>query len=210
MTSDDVCADGLSEKRGTLDLVMLDQETTTRHMKRLFAVAWCAAVGLWGCNFDPIGLQESQDERGSFIGTGPADGSIDARIASDGSAPPIDSDIAFDAGQVADRGKPDAIGADLAVDMRLPDARLPDGGLPDTFLNCEMQYGRAPAFQLCRQTASICKFYTRPSRGSCSEVCARFGGRCLRADDDHNDSCKADGRLRCGQSHTDLICTCSR
>ena len=74
--------------------------------------------------------------------------------------------------------------------------------------SCTDQYGQAPEFVLCNETAAACDFYMANPE-SCATVCAGVGGECLAAWD-NSGTCGQGSGLTCstqGLSH--LICQCS-
>jgi len=77
-----------------------------------------------------------------------------------------------DAGPQVDAGsEPDA--AQPAPDAA-PDAAPPDAPPPSA---CDLQYGRAPGYQLCEETPETCQFFIDSEvAASCTDHCLAIGG----------------------------------
>jgi hypothetical protein len=158
---------------------------------------------------------------GASLDLAAADGVVpDAAAAGDGTAldanagdvPGVDQGAADSA--VEDAQREDAATSDTAVaestrpDLAVEDAvTSEDAGPPRP--TCTEQYGAAPDFVSCVETESTCRFYVDTNSGSCSELCAAFGGTCLDGWD-NSGTCGLGSHDGCASSHSHQVCECSR
>jgi hypothetical protein len=79
--------------------------------------------------------------------------------------------------------------------------------------SCALQFGQAPGYQQCSETADSCRFFVQEEvRGTvCNDICAAGGGSCLAAGNGEPEApCTETGTATCDQKLNDQICICSR
>lgn len=105
---------------------------------------------------------------------------------------------------------------DASIDRTIDAATTPDAALPDTSPpSCDELYGEAPEYILCAEEAATCTFNARTDGGTCNEMCALYGGTCIRAHDNESTpgtECVANlpAGDDCNTPRSTEICVCSR
>jgi len=145
-----------------------------------------------GCFVDRAGAADRPPQRG-------ADASqVDARV---------DAAPGPDAASPLDGGSADTPDSGGALDSGPLDSGLPDAGARPS---CDDAFGGATAYELCAETATECRFYTRLDLSrSCDDVCGGAGCVSVR-DNGVLDRCSAGGTLDCSGDYLNAICTCNR
>ncbi len=180
------------------------------------------ALGLVGCSVQSSALDPSADASVTpDIGmgdaltpdTGDALAVRDARM--DGDARAMDSAMS-DAG--ASDGALDTAIADATPDdaSSPPDAsETPDTAAPpDTSPppSCDSLFSSfVPRYELCRDSAAECEFYTYTAGGpNCRELCTMAGLTCVTSYAEGATNCTRSSDYGCEYRHTDGICICMR
>ena len=81
--------------------------------------------------------------------------------------------------------------------------------------SCDERYGDAPDYVSCIETEDECHFNARTDGGTCRQMCASLGGRCLAAFDNPNEQGLQCEILRpntddCDSARYTEICVCDR
>ncbi len=87
-----------------------------------------------------------------------------------------------------------------------------DAGAVELRPGCEAQFGEAPGFVLCEETATTCRFNAFTDGGTCDDLCRNFGARCLGAFDNEGPSCTPfpESSDTCQTPRQTEICICER
>ena len=153
-------------------------------------------VVLAACSFDARGVPVSDDDLASPAG-------LDHTMRADSAvadAPPALDQPRLDSGSTPDtKPSPDT--------KPLPDAKP----LPDTksTTTCAKKYGAVASYKLCKETATDCFFFHKAG-DSCTSICSKCGGTCLKAEWDTNDTCTASKPVACSDYQSDGLCTCTK
>jgi hypothetical protein len=158
-----------------------------------------------GADGGPGGAGPSGGAGGGAATGGSASGgrSGGAGGAADGGAGPADSGPA-DSGGDAEGGSGGS-GTGGAPPDAAPEASPP--------LGCDARYGAAREYVLCAEGPTRCTFGVRAENTSCTTVCQAFGGGCLGAVNNLDDTQRCTPAAMpdtCDQTRMITICTCSR
>ncbi len=79
-------------------------------------------------------------------------------------------------------------------------------------LSCVEEFGSAPNFILCAETATTCSFNVLLNGSTCGELCGSFGSQCLGALDNEGNSCNVipGSNDVCSTPRVTEICICER
>ncbi len=104
---------------------------------------------------------------------------------------------------------PNGVPVNLVCNAFNNDAGDCDG---NTGTRCVDQFGSAPDFVLCEETATTCGFNAFTNLGTCEEMCNRFGSRCVGALDNDGARCIANPNNTdtCQTPWQTEICVCER
>ena len=163
----------------------------------LFSLLWAT-----GCVFDTSGVQRTSTPDGPLADLASA---VDAtaEIETDAAS---DRSVEAPADLPPDQGGP--LPDQLVPDQLVPDQFVPDLLVPDQGVTCDVKYGSVSGFKKCSETATQCTFYFNGG-GTCDNICQSHGGTCLEAQGDKNNSCTPDSNLKCNDSMSDGLCTCT-
>jgi hypothetical protein len=86
-----------------------------------------------------------------------------------------------------------------------------EGGGPPELPTCTDQYGTAPGFELCSETALECRFAAKLDMLSCSDACRNRGGECVQAyKSATEDACTIAAATDCTDSQAfAVVCLCT-
>lgn len=174
-------------------------------MARPFVVWPCvlALAVCSGCSLDYDAFSVESKSTGGHSGAGG-----EGTGASNGSPGPGGGTGGASDGGTSDGGAPGGSGAaPMGGAGGAGGAGGSGGSVPVT---CADQYGQAPEFLLCTESATECEFNTENSQ-SCDVRCSTYGGECLDAWSNFPASCNSDGQnINCAfDDHNDVVCVCS-
>jgi hypothetical protein len=160
-------------------------------------------VAPWACSFDASGVPVEANDLQAEAAAG-----LDHTAGADSAV--AEAATAFDLGAPGDTSRPDAghVDSEPTVDATAkPDSSQTPDTKPAT--TCAAKYGAVASYKLCQETATDCTFFHKAA-DSCSSICSKYKGTCLKAEWDTNDTCTVSKTVACSDYQGDGLCTCTK